>query len=133
VTPVFAGTDTATALEVSKGSCQVGFTNNLSLPPAEASHAINAADVKIVWKSVEIPGNPTAVSDSLPASLRSALEKLWINQANSAYLTAHGYCSSVAKCTALMGGWGYANPSVADFSKIKTVCELTKSPSCTKP
>jgi phosphonate transport system substrate-binding protein len=131
VTPVFAGTDTATALEVSKGACQVGFTNNLSLPPAEASKAINAADVKVVWKSVEIPGNPIAVSDSVPASLRTALESLLINKANSAYLTAHGYCSSVASCTTTMGGWGYANPSVFDISKIRNVCKLTKSPACT--
>jgi phosphonate transport system substrate-binding protein len=132
VTPVFAGTDTATALEVSKGSCQVGFTNNLSLPPAEASHAINAADVKIVWKSVEIPGSPIAVSDSVPASLRAALENFLVQKANSTYLTKQGYCSSVAKCTTAMGQWGYANPGVANFSQIKTICEKTKSPSCTK-
>jgi phosphonate transport system substrate-binding protein len=133
VTSVFAGTDTATALEVSKGSCQVGFTNNLSLPPAEASHAINAADVKVVWTSQAIPGNPVAVSDSEPASLRTALENLFVQKANSAYLTKQGYCTSVSQCTTLMGGWGYANPKVADFTKIKDVCELTKSPACTKP
>jgi phosphonate transport system substrate-binding protein len=131
VTPVFAGTDTATALEVSKGACQVGFTNNLSLPPAEATGAIDASDVKIVWKSVEIPGNPIAVSDSVPASLRAALESLLVNKANSAYLTAHGYCTSVASCTTTTGGWGYANPSVFDISKIRSVCKLTKSPACT--
>jgi phosphonate transport system substrate-binding protein len=86
----------------------------------------------VVWKSVEIPGNPIAVSDSVPSSLRSALENLFVKKANSNYLTAHGYCTSVAQCTALAGGgWGYANPSVADFSKIGTVCKLTKSPACT--
>jgi phosphonate transport system substrate-binding protein len=131
ITSVFAGTDTATALEVSKGACQVGFTNNLSLPPAEQTGAINAADVKVVWKSVEIPGSPIAASDSLPASLRSALESLLVKKANSTYLAAKGYCPSVTACTTTLGAWGYASPSVANFSQIKKICQLTKSPACT--
>lgn len=133
VTPVFAGTDTATALQASKGSCQIGFTNDLNLPMALANHSINKADIKVIWKGPEIPGNPVAVSNSLPASLQGALEDFLVKKANSTWLTAHGYCSSVAKCTQIMGQWGYANPSVANFSKIKQVCNLTRSPSCTKP
>ncbi|HLI01640.1 MAG TPA: phosphate/phosphite/phosphonate ABC transporter substrate-binding protein [Acidimicrobiales bacterium] len=130
VTPVFAGTDTATALQVAKGSCQVGFTNSQSLPAAEEAHQISPSAVKIVWKGPEIPGNPTAISDSVPASLRTALENLLIKDGNSKYFAAHGYCPSVAKCNELTGGWGYANPKVADFSKIANVCKITKSPQC---
>ncbi|MBO0692070.1 MAG: phosphate/phosphite/phosphonate ABC transporter substrate-binding protein [Acidimicrobiaceae bacterium] len=132
VTPVFTGTDTSTALTASKGGCQIGFTNDLSLPPAEASHAINKADAKVIWRGPEIPGNPVAISDSVPASLQSAMENFLVQKANSGWLTKHGYCTSVAKCTKIMGGWGYANPKVANFNKIKQVCALTKSPSCSK-
>lgn len=133
VTPVFAGTDTATALQASKGSCQIGFTNNQNLPQAEESGAIKKSDVKIIWTGPEIPGNPVAVSNAVPASLRKALEKFFVKDANAAYLSKHGFCSSAAACQKTMGQWGYANPKVANFGKIKQVCALTKSPSCSKP
>jgi phosphonate transport system substrate-binding protein len=128
ITPVFAGTDTATVLAVAKGDCQVGFTYNNSM----VGIPYDKADIKRIWQSEEIPGNPVAVSDSVPKTLRTALENLFVKQANSAYLTAHGYCSSETKCTATMGGqWGWANPDVTNFAPIKHVCEITKSPSCT--
>jgi phosphonate transport system substrate-binding protein len=130
VTPVFAGTDSTAPLDVAKGSCQVGFTNNQSLPTIFTQNHIPQSDIKIVWTSPEIPGNPIAASDSLPASLRSAIENLLVNDANSVYLTAHHYCSSVSQCTTVMGQWGFASPSVANYSQITEVCKITKSPSC---
>jgi phosphonate transport system substrate-binding protein len=130
VTPVFAGTDSTAPLYVAKGSCQVGFTNNLSLPLIYTQNHIPQSDIKIVWKSQEIPGSPLAASDSLPASLRSAMEKLLVTDANSNYFVAHGYCSSVSQCDTLTGGWGYASPSVANYSAIAEICKVTKSSSC---
>jgi phosphonate transport system substrate-binding protein len=130
ITPVFAGTDTTAPLDVAKGSCQVGFTNNLSLPLIFTQNNIPKSDIKIVWTGPEIPGNPIAASDSLPASLRSALEHLLVTDANSAYFAAHHYCPSVAACDNITQQWGWAPPSVANFNQITQVCRVTNSPSC---
>jgi phosphonate transport system substrate-binding protein len=130
VNPVFAGSDSTAPLNVAKGSCQVGFTNNLSLPLIYTQNHIPQSDIKIVWKSVEIPGSPIAASDSLPASLRSAMVKLLVNDANSDYYAAHHYCSSVSQCTTVTSQWGFASPSVANYSSIASICKLTNSPSC---
>jgi len=130
VTPVFAGSDTTAPLDVAKGSCQVGFSNNLDLPLIFTQNHIPQSDIKIVWTSQAIPGSPVAASDSLPASLRSALENVLVNYGNSTYEAAHGYCSSVTACDTITGQWGFAAPSVANYNAITQICALTKSPSC---
>jgi phosphonate transport system substrate-binding protein len=130
ITPVFAGTDTTSPLDVAKGSCQVGFSNNLDLPLIFTQNHIPTSDIKIVWTSQAIPGSPVAASDSLPASLRTALENVLVSDGNSAYFVAHHYCSSVSACNNITGQYGYAAPSVANFSVIATICKITKSPSC---
>jgi phosphonate transport system substrate-binding protein len=130
ITPVFAGSDTTAPLDVAKGSCQVGFSNNLDLPLIFTQNHIPQSDIKIVWTSVSIPGSPVAVSDSVPASLRSALENVLVNDGNSAYMVAHHYCSSVTACNNITGQYGYAPPSVANYSVIAQICKVTNSPSC---
>jgi phosphonate transport system substrate-binding protein len=130
VTPVFAGSDTTAPLDVAKGSCQVGFSNNLDLPLIFTQNHIPRSDIKIVWKSVSIPGSPVAASDSLPASLRSALENVLVKYGNSTYEAAQHYCSSVSSCDNITEQYGFAPPSVANYSVIATICKLTKSPSC---
>jgi phosphonate transport system substrate-binding protein len=130
VTPVFAGSDTTAPLDVAKGSCQVGFSNNQDLPLIFTQNHIPHSDIKIVWRSSWIPGSPVAASDSLPASLRKALEKVLVNDANSAYFVAHHYCSSISSCDTITGQYGYASPSVANYSVIAQICKITKSPSC---
>jgi phosphonate transport system substrate-binding protein len=130
VTPVFAGSDTTAPLDVAKGSCQVGFSNNLDLPLIFTQNNIPRSDIKIVWTSVSIPGSPVAASDSLPASLRSALETVLVNDGNAAYFVAHHYCSSVSSCENITGQYGFAPPSVANYDIIATICKITKSPSC---
>jgi phosphonate transport system substrate-binding protein len=130
VTPVFVGNDSTTAIDVAKGSCQVGYTNTDNLPPIFTQNHIAHSAIKIVWKSQAIPASPIAASDSLPASFRSALENVLVNDGNSAYFAAHNYCSSVSACTTLTGQYGFAPPSEADYSVIAKICKLTKSPSC---
>lgn len=130
VTPVFSGTDSTTALDAAKGECAAGFTNNDSLPVIFTQNHVPHSDIKIIWKSGEIPGSPTAVSESLPASFRAALKKVLIKDANSTYEAAHGYCKSVAACTAITGGWGYAPPSVANYAPVLRICNVTKAPAC---
>jgi phosphonate transport system substrate-binding protein len=130
VTPVFAGSDTTAPLDVAKGSCQVGFSNNQDLPLIFTQNNIPHSDIKIVWTSVAIPGSPVAASDSLPASFRSALENVLVKYGNSAYMAAHHYCSSVTACDNITEQYGYAPPSVANYSVIAKICALTKSPSC---
>jgi hypothetical protein len=46
-------------------------------------------------------------------------------------MAAHGYCSSEAECTKVTSQWGYAKPSLANYSTIGDICKITKSPSCT--
>lgn len=130
VTPVFAGSDSTTAIDVAQGSCQVGFTNNDDLPPIFTKNHISTSAIKIVWKSQAIPASPIAASDSLPASFRSTLENLLVTDGNSAYFAAHNYCSSVSACTTETGQYGYAPPSEANYSAITTICKVTKSASC---
>jgi phosphonate transport system substrate-binding protein len=130
VTPVFAGSDTTAPLDVAKGTCQVGFSNNLDLPLIFTQNHIPQSDIKIVWTSQAIPGSPVAVSDSLPASFRSALENVLVTYANSTYEAAHGYCSSESACTTITGQWGFASPSVANYAPIAQICTITKSASC---
>jgi phosphonate transport system substrate-binding protein len=130
VTPVFAGSDSTTAIDVAQGSCQVGFSNTDNLPPIFTQNHISKSAIKIIWTSVKIPASPIAASDSLPPSFRTTLENLLVTDGNSAYYAAHGYCSSVADCTSVTGQYGFANPSLADYSAITKICEVTKSPSC---
>ena len=130
VSPVFAGNDSTTAIDVAQGSCQIGFSNTDNLPPIFTQNHVSKSAIKIIWKSTEIPASPIAASDSLPASFRSTLENVLVSDANSAYYAAHGYCSSVAKCTAVTGQYGFANPKLANYSTITQICKLTKSPSC---
>jgi phosphonate transport system substrate-binding protein len=131
VSPVFAGSDSTTAIDVAQGSCEVGFTNSFSLPLVYSQNHIAKSALKIIWTSPEIPASPLAASDSLPASFRAALEDLLVNEANSTYMAAHGYCSSAAECTKITSQWGYAKPSLANYSTIGDICKITKSPSCT--
>ena len=130
VTPVFAGSDSTTAIDAAQGSCQVGFTNNFSLPTVFTQNHIAKSALKIIWTSPEIPGNPVAASDSLPQSFRTALQNLLVNEANSDYMAAHGYCSSASSCTTITGQYGYADPKLANYNTIGDICKLTKSPSC---
>lgn len=130
VSPVFSGTDNTTALDVYKGSCDAGFTNNFSLPQVYQQNHVPKNDLKVVWTSPEIPGNPVAASDSLPVSFRTALEKVLIDDANSNYEATHGFCKSVSACTTIGGAWGYGPPSDADFNKVLQVCNVTKAPAC---
>jgi phosphonate transport system substrate-binding protein len=130
VTPVFAGSDSTTAIDAAQGSCQVGFTNSISLPLVYTQNHVSKSSLKVIWKSQEIPASPVAASDSLPQSFRTALENVLVNDANSTYMAAHGYCSSEAQCTQITSQWGYAKPSLANYGPIAQICKVTKSSSC---
>jgi phosphonate transport system substrate-binding protein len=130
VTPVFAGSDSTTAIDASQGSCQIGFTNSISLPLVYTQNHVSKSSLKVIWTSQEIPASPVAASDSLPQSFRTALENVLVNDANSPYMAAHGYCSSVAQCTTVTSQWGYAKPSLANYAPIAQICKVTKSSSC---
>ena len=130
VTPVFAGSDSTTAIDAAQGSCDIGFTNTISLPLVYTQNHVSKSSLKVIWKSQEIPASPVAASDSLPQSFRTALENVLVNDANSTYMAAHGYCSSEAQCTQVTSQWGYAKPSLANYAPIAQICKVTKSSSC---
>lgn len=130
VTPVFAGNDTTTAVDVAQGSCEIGFSNSDDLEPAFTTDHVSKSAIKIIWTSQEIPASPIAASDSLPQSFRTTLENLLITDGNSAYFAAHGYCSSVSACSTETGQYGFANPDLANYTPILQICDVTKSASC---
>jgi len=130
VTPVFAGSDSTTAIDVAQGSCQVGFSNTANLPAAFTTDHVAKSAIKVIWTSEKIPASPIAASDSLPASFITTLKSVLVNDGNSAYEAAHGYCSSVTACSNITGQYGFADPSLANYAPILQVCAVTKSPSC---
>jgi phosphonate transport system substrate-binding protein len=130
VSPVFAGNDTTTAVDVAQGSCQVGFSNTANLPAAFTTDHVAKSAIKVIWTSEKIPASPIAASDSLPASFITTLKSVLVNDGNSAYEAAHGYCSSVTACSNITGQYGFADPSLANYAPILQVCAVTKSPSC---
>jgi phosphonate transport system substrate-binding protein len=130
VSPVFAGNDTTTAVDVAQGSCEIGFSNSDDLEPAFTTDHVSKSAIKIIWTSPEIPASPIAASDSLPQSFRTTLENLLVSDGNSAYFAKAGYCSSVTACTTETGQYGYANPDLANYTPILTICDVTKSASC---
>lgn len=133
VKPVFAGAHDASFESIAKGTCQVGFSESTPVPQQlESSGKVKASQIREVWKSPTIPGSPIAVRTSLPASFRSALENVLDNDANVPQLVKDGFCSSASSCQATLGQWGFKPPSVANYSVIQQVCDVTKSVSCTK-
>jgi phosphonate transport system substrate-binding protein len=134
VKPVFAGAHDASFEAIAKGTCQVGFSESVPVPQQlEASGKVKASQIREVWKSPTIPGSPIAVSTSLPASFRAALENVLDTDANVPQLVKAGFCSSASSCESTLGLWGFKPPSVANYSVITQVCAATKSVSCTKP
>jgi phosphonate transport system substrate-binding protein len=129
---VFAGAHDASVEAIAKGTCQVGFSESTIAPVLEQEGKVKASQIRQVWQSPEIPGSPIAVSTSLPASFRAALENVLVQDANVPALVKEGICSNATSCENTLGMWGFAPPSVANFSVIAQVCAETKSTSCTK-
>lgn len=136
VTIDYVGADALGAVDAAKGLCQVGFTNSAVLSTVFGPDHVSHSDAKIIWKSPPIPEGPMIVNDSVPASLRAALKKLLVTEANVKYLTAHGYCSSIAECERTMGGsfYGFAPASAINYSEsILPVCRAIKLKTCGAP
>jgi phosphonate transport system substrate-binding protein len=132
ITPVFAGAHDASLLAIAKGTCDAGFSYDTVLDTLTQKGQIKQGQIKVVWKSPEIPGSPVSASDYLPATLISALQDVFVNDANASKLAAGGYCGSESDCKTKLGFWGFADPKVADYGVLDQVCAATKSPTCTK-
>ena len=133
VKPVFAGAHDASVEAIAKGTCQVGFSEDNIITELEQSGKVKPSQIRKVWESPAIPGNPIAVSTNLSASFRSALEKVLDDDANVPQLVKAGLCKSASSCETTLGMWGFKPPSVANYAVITQVCNETKSVSCTKP
>jgi phosphonate transport system substrate-binding protein len=133
VKPVFAGAHDASVEAIAKGTCQVGFSEDTIISELEQSGKVKPSQIRKVWESPVIPGSPIAVSTNLPASFRSALEKVLDDDANVPQLVKAGICKSASSCETTLGMWGFKPPSVANYAVITQVCNETKSVSCTKP
>ena len=131
VDPVFAGAHDASIESIAKGTCEVGFSEDIIAPQLEKQGKLKASDVRQVWQSPEIPGSPWAVSTKLPQDLQDQIEKVLDTDGNADQMAKLGICSSATSCQTALGFWGFKDPSVADFSVIDKVCAATKSTSCT--
>lgn len=133
VKPVFAGAHDASIESIAKGTCEVGFSEDIIAPQLEQKGKLEADQVRQVWQSPLIPGSPFAISTSLPADFRAQVENVLDTYGNADQLTALGICSDAKSCQTTLGMWGFKPPSVADYSIIDKVCAETKSTSCTNP
>jgi phosphonate transport system substrate-binding protein len=131
VTPVFAGAHDASVLSIGKGTCDAGFVSETTLKKMEAKGQVKPGEVTVVWKSEQIPGSPIVASESMPASLRAALQDVLVKDSSAPALAAAGYCSSEAECQKVMGRWGFADPKLGNYQLIADVCAATKSTTCT--
>jgi len=132
VEEVLAGGQDASVIGVANGQCDAGFANNTmvdTLMPEKG--IIKKGDLRVVWKSDLIPGEPVTVSEELSATLREKIADTFAHKANEDYLRTHGFCTGDA-CR-VGDKWGYAAVSDSDFDSVREVCKTIQGIQCRKP
>jgi phosphonate transport system substrate-binding protein len=132
VQPVFAGGHDASALAVAAGDCEAGFAFDAMVDQVLIeSGQLEAGDLEVVWKSEVIAGSPLAVSQELPESLVSEINRVIIEQANVDHLTEVGLCESAETCDLTDEEvWGYAEVDDSFYDGVRAVCQATKADAC---
>ncbi|MFG2884691.1 phosphate/phosphite/phosphonate ABC transporter substrate-binding protein [Streptomyces sp. NPDC048297] len=128
-TRVMAGGHDASVLSVASGDCDAGFAyDDMVDTDLIRQGKIKKGQLKVVWKSDEIPGSPAAVSTDLAPSLRTKIIDTFVNKANADYMASKGYCSGDG-CL-VEGSWGFAKVSDSDYDSVRAVCDATKDAQC---
>lgn len=147
VNGIFAGGHDASALSVANGTCEAGFAydamvTNTLIESGDLTGVVDTvedestnpetAELKIVWKGPQIPNSPTAVQSSLPESLITEIERIFVEEINTEGYIERGVCESVEDCTIGEEGAEFYLP-VEDslYDGVRDVCELTGSAECT--
>ncbi|WP_461144493.1 phosphate/phosphite/phosphonate ABC transporter substrate-binding protein [Salinifilum aidingensis] len=130
VRPIMAGGHDAAALGVASGQCAAGFAFDTMVDRQLIQQGeLRSGQLKTVWRSEVIPGDPAAVSTDLSPELRESITRALRTKANSDYLRDHGYCSG--KCrVGDTGGWGFTEVTDAKYDSIRRVCETTRNEQC---
>ncbi|CAN5252240.1 phosphate/phosphite/phosphonate ABC transporter substrate-binding protein [soil metagenome] len=130
VQPVFAGGHDASALSVASGDCEAGFAFDIMVDQVLIeSGQLEPGALEVVWKSEVIAGSPLAVSQDLPESLVSEINRVIVEQANVDHLTDVGICEGECKLTD-EEVWGYAEVDDSFYDGVRAVCETTKADAC---
>ena len=132
VTPIFAGGHDASAISVVNGDCEAGFAFDAMVDTQLIEDgAIQAGDLKTVWKSETIAGSPLAMSLDLPESMQEEIRRLILEEANSDALLAAGRCDSEENCGITdENAWGYVLVEDSFYDGVRAVCDATKSERC---
>ncbi|WP_372350842.1 phosphate/phosphite/phosphonate ABC transporter substrate-binding protein [Streptomyces sp. KL116D] len=128
-TKVMAGGHDASVLSVASGDCDAGFAYDTMVDSDLIKQGkIKKGQIKVVWKSDEIPGSPAAVSTDLEPGLRKKVIDTFLTKANADYMKSKGYCSGDG-CM-IDGNWGFTKVADADYDSVRAVCDATKDAQC---
>lgn len=132
INAVFAGGHDSSALTVIDGGCDAGFAyDDIVDRLLIESGQMEEGDLKVIWKSEDIPNSPTVVSDKLPQDLQDELMRIFQEIINKPALVEAGICASEDDCV-LPENSEYGFIPVADslYDGIRAVCDITQSESC---
>lgn len=128
--PLFAGGHDASALSVASGDCEAGFAFDAMVDQVLVdSGQLEPGALEVVWRSEVIAGSPLAVSQALPESLVSEINRLIVEEANVDHLTEVGLCEADCRLTD-EEVWGYAEVDDTFYDGVRAVCETTKADAC---
>ncbi|MHA6800107.1 phosphate/phosphite/phosphonate ABC transporter substrate-binding protein [Bounagaea algeriensis] len=130
IQPIMAGGHDAAALGVASGQCDAGFAFDTMVDHQLIQQGeLQRGQLKTVWRSEVIPGDPAAVSPDLDPELRESITSALRTKANSDYLRANGYCAGACR-VGDTGGWGFARVDDSYYDSIRRVCETTRNEQC---
>ncbi|MPZ54080.1 MAG: phosphate/phosphite/phosphonate ABC transporter substrate-binding protein [Acidimicrobiia bacterium] len=139
LTATYTGAHDASVLAMLSGDCEAAFAFDTMVDrvlPERGEY--EEGDVKIVDKSVVIPGSPIAAGNWLPDDLKTAIQEALV-EINAEVLNEEGLCpddrvveeEGVSMCR--IGDearWGAESVDDAYYDGIREVCELTQAPAC---
>lgn len=133
ITPVMAGGHDASVLALVDGQCDIAFsTEGMVTEQLIESGQIDEGQLTQIWESDVIPSSPYALSTELPEDLRTAVTDTLLEKVNVDYIEGTEYWDAEAEDEfGGLGSWGYVPVQDSDYDGIRSVCETTKSESCT--
>jgi phosphonate transport system substrate-binding protein len=129
-TAVFAGGHDRSVIAAKGGSCDAGFVYDDMFDKLLIDRGLlKSGEMKVVWRSKDIPNSPIAVRSDLPDTLVSKLKES-ILKIDALYLQANGLCPSTNnRCD--FGGQSAWIPVTNDFFQpIVDVCKATNAAAC---
>ncbi len=130
LTAIFTRSHDSSVLAVSNGQCDAGFAydsvvNHRLLEEGQ----LRPGEIKILWKSEEIPGGPLVINNSLPTALREKIITALQQKANADYLRSKGFCEG--QCAITDGyAYGFGPVTDANYDSVRAVCEAVGEKSC---